>query len=185
MFTVDKNTGWMQEVEHCLSPNHDEFPAGAEPDLVVVHNISLPPADFGGPWIKELFMNRLDPAAHRYFSGIASLQVSAHLLIRRCGQVIQFVPFNKRAWHAGVSSFRGRECCNDFSLGIELEGADDIAFTEIQYETLDQVLKSLFASYLSLSKRQVVGHSDIAPGRKTDPGEKFSWSRVKRSLVSD
>lgn len=178
MYSIDTATGWMSGVEHRLSPNHDEYPLDAGPEIVILHNISLPPSDFGGPWIEDLFMNRLDPEAHDYFKGVAPLKVSAHLLIRRCGRVIQFVPFNRRAWHAGVSSYAGRTGCNDFSFGIELEGADDIAFTEIQYERLNHVLKSLFASYVSLSERQVLGHSDIAPGRKTDPGEKFLWSRI-------
>lgn len=168
---------------YCCSPNQDEFPEGQVPELVIIHNISLPPNDFGGPWIEDLFMNRLDPEAHDYFRDIAQLEVSAHLLIRRCGQVLQFVPFNRRAWHAGVSSFEGRNACNDFSLGIELEGADDIAYTELQYYRLNQVLKALFGSYPSLGKRQILAHSDIAPGRKTDPGEKFDWARIRASLV--
>lgn len=180
---IDKDTGWVAEAEQCLSPNHDEYPEGTSPDLIVIHNISLPPSDFGGRWIDDLFLNRLDPDAHPYFKDIACLKVSAHLLIRRCGSLVQFVPFNKRAWHAGVSCYEGREACNDFSIGIELEGADDMAFTEAQYIALYTVIISLLDTYPTLSSQCIVGHSDIAPGRKTDPGEKFDWPRLRAKLV--
>ena len=158
-----------------ISPNCDERPTGARVELVVIHNISLPPGEFGGPWIEDLFMNRLNPAAHPYFAGIAAMKVSAHYLIRRDGEVIQFVDTDKRAWHAGVSSWRGRERVNDFSIGIEMEGADDQPFEDAQYLALNDLLARLHARY---GKLPLVGHSDIAPGRKTDPGPCYDWSRL-------
>ena len=167
--------GWLTGVARQLSPNCDERPPGLPVELVVIHNISLPPGEFGGPGVIELFTNQLDPAAHPYYAEIHTLRVSAHLFIRRDGQVIQCVPFGKRAWHAGVSSWQGRARCNDFSIGIELEGTDDTPFTEAQYVALQAVLVSLKAHYPSLA---VTGHSDIAPGRKTDPGPCFDWGRV-------
>ena len=144
-------------------------------ELIVVHNISLPPREFGGPGIVDLFLNRLQPYAHPYYAGIAQLRVSAHFLIRRDGELIQFVPCAQRAWHAGVSRWRGRERCNDFSVGIELEGADDIAFEAAQYARLCAVIAALRTRY---PIADVTGHSDIAPGRKTDPGPAFDWSQV-------
>lgn len=141
----------------------------------MIHNISLPPGEFGGPWIEDLFMNRLNPAAHPYFAGIAAMRVSAHFLIRRDGEVLQFVDPEKRAWHAGVSSWQGRERVNDFSLGIELEGTDDQPFEDVQYAALNALLASLFQRY---GKLPLAGHSDIAPERKTDPGPHFDWSRI-------
>jgi AmpD protein len=164
----------------CLrSPNCDERPVGCAVELIVIHNISLPPGEFGGPGIIDLFSNRLDSAAHPYYAAIAELRVSAHILIRRDGELFQFVSCNKRAWHAGVSSWRGRERCNDYSIGIELEGADDIPFKDIQYENLAAVTRLLKAHYPIVD---IVGHSDIAPGRKTDPGPHFDWTRY-RALV--
>jgi AmpD protein len=157
------------------SPNFDDRPPGSKVELVVIHNISLPPGEFGGPYIEDLFMNRLHPGAHPYFAGISMLRVSAHYLIRRDGEVRQFVDTEKRAWHAGVSSWKGRERVNDFSIGIELEGADDTPFEDAQYEALNRLLTELNRRY---GKLPLTGHADIAPGRKTDPGPMFDWSRV-------
>jgi AmpD protein len=159
------------------SPNQDERPAGVDISLVVLHSISLPPGQFGGDHIERLFTNRLDPSAHPYFGEIHSLRVSAHFLVRRDGELVQFVPVARRAWHAGVSSWRGRSRCNDFSIGIELEGTDDGPFDDAQYATLASLLRSLGA-------RAFAAHSDIAPGRKTDPGTGFDWDRLLLDLVS-
>jgi AmpD protein len=159
-----------------LSPNCDARPEG-EVSLVVVHNISLPPGEFGGPHIEALFQNRLDPDLHPYFATIQGLRVSAHFLIRRDGELVQFVPCALRAWHAGVSQWQGRERCNDFSLGIELEGADDQPFEPLQYQRLNELLVVLRRHY---PIEAVTGHSDIAPGRKTDPGPCFEWAKVNR-----
>lgn len=172
---------WLGAVRHCPSPNCNERPDPAEISLIVVHGISLPPEDFGGPWIDDLFCNRLDPSQHPYFETIAALTVSAHLLIRRDGEVVQYVPFNQRAWHAGQSCWQGRENCNDFSIGIELEGTDTLAYTDIQYEKLAELIHVLNQRYPA-SRQNVVGHSDIAPGRKTDPGESFDWPRLHSLL---
>jgi AmpD protein len=161
------------------SPNCDERPAGSPIDLLVVHAISLPPGKFGGPEIEALFTNTLDPAAHPYFAGIAGLKVSAHFLIRRDGAIIQFVACGKRAWHAGVSSWRGRERCNDFSIGVELEGTDEVPFEDAQYRSLAVLTDALAAAY---PLAHVAGHSDVAPGRKTDPGPCFEWSRYRLAL---
>jgi AmpD protein len=163
-----------------LSPHCDERPSGTDVSLIVIHNISLPPGEYGGGWIDDLFMGRLDPQAHPYFAEIAGLKVSAHYLIRRDGAVTQYVPCEKRAWHAGVSSWKGRERCNDFSIGIELEGSDDVPFAEPQYEALATLVKSLFERFGPLD---IVGHSDIAPGRKTDPGPWFEWDRFRASVA--
>jgi AmpD protein len=172
------------EVQQIPSPTCDERPAGCEPDLIVVHSISLPPGEFGGPWIDRLFTNSLDRTAHPYFEEIADMKVSAHLLIRRDGALVQYVPLNRRAWHAGESCFGEREGCNDFSIGIELEGSDTVAYSPAQYECLACVIDSLRAQIPSLSKASVVGHSDIAPGRKTDPGEAFDWQCLNDLLNS-
>ena len=158
------------------SPNCDERPAGAALELLVVHNISLPPGEFGGDGIIDLFMNRLDPSAHPYYATIAQLRVSAHFLVRRDGELIQFVPCAKRAWHAGESAWRGRSRCNDFSVGVELEGADDQPFADIQYAELAPLITALQRAYGAL---EIVGHSDIAPARKTDPGPCFDWQRLR------
>lgn len=157
------------------SPNCDARPADANIELVVIHAISLPPDEFGGQGIIQLFTNCLDPDAHPYYATIHGLRVSAHFLVRRDGELLQFVSCSQRAWHAGVSSWRGRGACNDFSLGIELEGCDGIAFTNSQYATLNHLLEELHARYPIVD---VVGHSDVAPGRKTDPGPCFDWSRL-------
>ena len=167
--------GLIEGVRYVASPNCDARPAGALIELIVVHNISLPPREFGGPGIIDLFLNRLQGDAHPYYAAIAPLRVSAHFLIRRDGELIQFVPCAMRAWHAGVSRWRGRERCNDFSLGIELEGADDIAFEDAQYERLRELITTLRAHYPISG---VAGHAEIAAGRKTDPGPFFDWSRI-------
>ena len=158
------------------SPHHDLRPEEARVELVVIHNISLPPGEFGGPWIDDLFMGRLDAEAHAYFRDVAGMRVSSHFLIRRDGELVQYVPCELRAWHAGQSSWQGRERCNDFSIGIELEGTDDQAFEDAQYETLATLTKALQDRY---GKLAFAGHSDIAPGRKTDPGPHFDWARYQ------
>jgi AmpD protein len=158
------------------SPHYDPRPDDAAIELVVIHNISLPPGEFGGPHIDELFTGRLDPQAHPYFKEIEGMRVSSHFLIRRDGELVQYVPTELRAWHAGVSQWKGRERCNDFSIGIELEGADDVPFEDAQYETLGRLVGALRARYGDLD---IAGHSDIAPGRKTDPGPFFDWSRLR------
>ncbi len=161
--------------------NCDERPAGELPSLVVVHAISLPPDRFGGPGVEQLFTNRLDPSGHPYYATIHHLRVSAHYFIRRGGELVCFVPPEKRAWHAGVSSWRGRERCNDFSVGVELEGCDILPFEQAQYETLAGLLSELCGRFPVAG---VTGHSDIAPGRKTDPGPYFSWGRLRRILIA-
>lgn len=161
------------------SPHFDDRPEGERVSLLVIHNISLPPGEFGGDWIDDLFMGCLDPGAHPYFAEIAGLRVSAHYLIRRDGTLIQYVDPGKRAWHAGVSEWRGRERCNDFSIGVELEGSDDVPFAEPQYETLAALAKSLAERFGPLD---IAGHSDIAPGRKTDPGPWFDWERLRAGI---
>lgn len=170
------------QARQVVSPNYNERPPGVQPDLLVIHNISLPPGQFGGPFIEHLFENRLDPAGHPYFATIHQLRVSAHLLIRRNGEVVQFVPFDKRAWHAGQSIYQGRENCNDFSIGIELEGSDDVPFEAVQYQVLAAVIRVLLEAYPSLSTQHITGHSDIAPQRKTDPGPCFDWGYLRQLL---
>ncbi len=165
----------MRGVRYLASPNCDPRPGGEKPRLLVIHGISLPPAEYGGPWIDALFTNSLDPQAHPYFAEIHQLRVSSHLLIRRDGEVVQYVPFNQRAWHAGISAYQGRERCNDFSIGIELEGTDDEPYEEVQYQMLAESVAALMTVYPELSAERITGHSDIAPGRKTDPGPYFDW----------
>jgi AmpD protein len=174
--------GWLDGCTQLLSPNTDSRPDEADISLLVVHNISLPPEQFGGAHIAELFCNNLDPDAHPYFADIAQLKVSSHLLIDRHGNITQFVPFHQRAWHAGVSAFEGRTNCNDFSIGIELEGADNIPYSNVQYAVLAEVTDAIQAQYPSITTDRIVGHEDIAPGRKTDPGPAFDWSRYKQAL---
>jgi len=168
------------DVERVVSPNHDGRPAGVEPSLVVVHNISLPPGTFGGRAIDALFTNTLDHAAHPYYAGLIGRRVSSHFLIRRSGVIAQFVPCGMRAWHAGVSVFEGRERCNDFSIGIELEGDDFTAFEDAQYVGLAGLVDALAYRYPLIA---IAGHSDIAPDRKTDPGPLFDWSRALESFA--
>ena len=174
---------WLPGVLHEPSPNADARPAGCAVDLLVVHNISLPPGEFGGGHIRDLFLNRLDPAAHPYFGEIAHLRVSAHLLVRRDGSTIQFVALDRRAWHAGPSNFCGREACNDFSIGIEHEGSDETPFTEPQYGRLAALTLQIQALFPAITGDRIVGHSDIAPGRKTDPGPGFDWAHYRQRLT--
>ncbi len=176
------NDGWLQGVNICPSPNWNERPEGAEISLLVIHNISLPPGEFGGGFVQALFQNKLDAKAHPYFETIAGLQVSAHLFIERDGVITQFVPFNARAWHAGVSSFNGVANCNDYSIGIELEGTDEQPYTDLQYLALEKVTRQLMLSYPKLTPERITGHDQIAPGRKTDPGPAFDWTRFRRAL---
>ena len=173
------SSGWLEETRHSPSPNFNERPEGCEISLLVIHNISLPPGEFGGSWIDDLFHNRLDPGAHPYFREIQGLEVSAHCLIRRDGEIIQYVPFHKRAWHAGDSSFCGTGNCNDFSIGIELEGTDEEPFTDAQYASLATLTAAIRECYPAITDERIVGHSDIAPERKTDPGPAFDWERYR------
>lgn len=181
-YAISPGTGLLRPARQCPSPNQDDRPAGADPELVVLHGISLPPGEFGGAHIEHFFTNCLERHVHPYFEGICDLHVSAHLLIRRDGEVLQFVPFSRRAWHAGESSFRGRPRCNDYSIGIELEGADDTPYSDAQYAVLAPVLLALFAAWPALNARLVAAHSDVAPGRKSDPGPAFDWLRLYDAL---
>jgi AmpD protein len=171
--------GWLTPCRRVESPNQDERPPGGAITLLVVHSISLPPGEYGGDGIERLFTNRLDPAAHPYFRDIADLEVSAHFLIRRDGELLQFVATTRRAWHAGISTWRGRERCNDFSIGVELEGSDDGPFEPQQYEQLAALINALREHH---PLRDIAAHSDIAPGRKTDPGPGFDWPRLLAAL---
>ena len=173
---------YLKEAKIYLSENCSERKT-EEISLLVIHNISLPPGEYGGGYIEKLFTNNLDPNDHAYFSKIHDLKVSSHLLIERDGSLVQFVPFNKKAWHAGVSSFKGRENCNEFSIGIELEGTDDNKYTEDQYRALIDITKELMLVFQDIKKENIVGHSDIAPGRKTDPGKAFDWHYYLSNLV--
>lgn len=183
--SVDPRTGWMQPARPVVSPNRDERPGGALPELILVHGISLPPDEYGGPWIDRLFTNTLPPNApevHPFFATVMALEVSSHLLIRRDGEYVQYVPFHLRAWHAGQSSYCGRERCNDFSIGIELEGSDELPYEPAQYRALSTAVHALCRAYPSLSPERIAGHSDVAPGRKTDPGPAFDWPRLRALL---
>ncbi len=173
---------WYPKAQLCLSPHCSQRPEGVEVGLLVLHNISLPPNYFGGNYIEQFFQGRLDAAEHPFFATIEGLHVSAHLGIKRDGRVVQFVPFSKRAWHAGVSSWQGRENCNDYSIGIELEGSDNLAYSDAQYQALKAVTLYIQHYYPRVSLGRIVGHSDIAPGRKTDPGPAFDWARFRQSI---
>lgn len=179
---IDTKTGLLDIARQVQCPNCDERPDSDDIDLIVVHGISLPPGEYGGPWIDALFTNCLDPSAHPYFEKIHQLEVSSHLLIRRDGEIVQYVPFHKRAWHAGQSEFQNRQRCNDFSIGIELEGVDDQNYEDEQYEQLAKVIDTLCETYPRLNKQRIAGHSDIAPGRKTDPGTAFDWPRLRQLI---
>ena len=179
---IDAVTGLVLGTRQVVSPHFDARPAGAVADLIVIHGISLPPGEFGGPWIDRLFTGNLPADAHPFFATIAGGRVSAHVLIRRDGEIVQYVPFTQRAWHAGKSEYCGRTACNDFSVGIELEGTDEVPYENAQYEALAALIKALLAAYPSLSRDRIAGHSDIAPGRKTDPGPSFDWPRLRTSL---
>jgi len=176
---------WLPEARRIASPNWDERPLGTDVELLVIHGISLPPGEFGSPWIDALFQNRLDPAAHPYFRAVARLRVSPHLLIRRDGELLQYVDLHKRAWHAGASSFAGRAACNDFSIGIELEGADRIPYEEDQYRVLARTTRTIRTRFPRIDPERIVGHSDIAPGRKTDPGAAFDWEYFRGLLAAE
>lgn len=180
---VDEN-GRLAGVRQVISPNCDERPAGCRPSLIVVHAISLPPGCYGGPFIDSLFTNRLDPAAHPYFAEICELKVSAHVLVRRDGELVQYVPFGQRAWHAGQSCYAGREACNDFSIGIELEGDDDTPFNAAQYRRLAALCGTLQRHYPDIGSN-IAGHCDVAPGRKTDPGPHFDWDLLQALVAAD
>jgi AmpD protein len=173
---LDVASGLLRGVAQVPSPNCDARPPGARPEVLVIHCISLPPGEYGGPGIEQLFTNRLDPAAHPFYCEIAGLKVSAHLLIRRDGAIIQFVPLTQRAWHAGRSWCEGRSRVNDFSVGIELEGTDDSPFAPAQYTALAEVTRLLRRHYPDIDRGRIYGHEDIAPGRKTDPGPHFDWA---------
>ena len=183
IFTVDES-GWLLPAEHIPSPNCNDRPCAGEISLLVIHNISLPPGEYNNLCVQHFFCNQLDHTAHPFFQEIEGVQVSAHLLIERSGRVVQFVPLKRRAWHAGVSCFRGREACNDYSIGIELEGTDTDPYTEQQYESLIDLTKTIVQVYPEITLDRIVGHSDIAPGRKSDPGEAFDWIKYKRALRS-
>lgn len=175
--------GWLPQVRRVDSPHFSERPDGTQVDLLVIHNISLPPGELGGPWVEQLFCGRLDASAHPYFATIADNPVSAHLFIRRDGEAVQFVDLCKRAWHAGRSCWQGREECNDYAIGIELEGTDDMAFTDAQYLRLASLTSEIMRRFPAITAERIVGHSDVAPGRKTDPGPAFDWVRYQRLLA--
>jgi len=178
-FALDAD-GCLPGVRFVASPNCDARSDPEDVSLVVLHGISLPPGEFGGDGVERLFTNTLDPASHPYFAGIAGLRVSAHFLVRRRGEIVQFVPCSRRAWHAGASNWCGRERCNDFSIGIEMEGADDVPYTSAQYRATPKLVAAISRRY---AITDIVGHSDIAPGRKTDPGPAFDWPRFHAELT--
>ncbi|SEP13348.1 1,6-anhydro-N-acetylmuramyl-L-alanine amidase AmpD [Aquisalimonas asiatica] len=179
---VNPETGLVTGAVQAWSPNHNARPAGVTPDLLVIHGISLPPGEFGGDGVHQLFTNALDPAAHPYYAGIADLRVSAHLFLRRDGTLYQYVPLHRRAWHAGRSSWCGRDECNDYSVGIEVEGCDDVPYDDAQYAVLGPLCGAILRACPAMTRERIVGHSDIAPGRKTDPGAAFDWRRLAREI---
>ncbi|NOQ88225.1 MAG: 1,6-anhydro-N-acetylmuramyl-L-alanine amidase AmpD [Gammaproteobacteria bacterium] len=178
---INTKTGLLEKCKQCLSPNRDTRPENTAIDLIVVHSISLPPGEYGGDSIENFFQNQLDKNKHPYFEEIHALQVSSHVLIKRSGEIVQFVPFHERAWHAGQSNYQGRERCNDFSIGIELEGTDSDYFEDIQYQRLAQLVNTLQSAYPAIAGH-ITGHSDISPGRKKDPGSGFDWGKLKNNL---
>lgn len=180
---LDPSSGWCHGIRHCPSANFNARPLG-EISLLVIHNISLPPGQFGTGKVQAFFQNRLDADEHPYFAEIAAMQVSAHFLIERDGGVSQFVSCHDRAWHAGQSSFAGRDNCNDFSIGIELEGTDELPFTDAQYTALAELVSLLRRAYPAITAERICGHSDIAPVRKTDPGPAFDWARLRAALTN-
>lgn len=180
LFELDENNDWFKDTRRVLSPNYDDRPAGCDVDLIVVHGISLPPGEYGGPYIDQLFTNTLDEEVHEYFRQIRGLRVSAHVLIDRRGVLTQYVPFSRRAWHAGESCYGDRSGCNDFSIGIELEGCDEDPYETIQYQHLAGVISALRARWPNLTRRRIAGHCHIAPERKTDPGPAFDWEYLFR-----
>ena len=181
----DAATGRLRPLPYRASPNHDARPAGCAVDLLVVHAISLPPGEYGGPWVDALFRNRLPPDRHPYFAEVHRLRVSAHLFVDRAGRAVQYVPLDRRAWHAGASCYAGRERCNDFSIGIELEGLPGEPFEPAQYASLAALVAALRPAFPGLAAGRIVGHSDIAPGRKADPGPTFDWARLHALLGDD
>lgn len=180
-FKADQQ-GWLSSATHIPSPNCNERPDAGDISLLVIHNISLPPGEFSNGCVEQFFCNQLDHSAHPYFQEIEGVEVSAHFLISREGEVVQFVPLPERAWHAGVSCFEGRDGCNDFSIGIELEGTDSEPYSNNQYRSLIALTRTLMQTYPQITRERIVGHSDIAPGRKTDPGPAFDWARFKQAL---
>ena len=182
MITIDLATHRLNNTKFVASPNFNDRPLGEEISLLVIHSISLPPAEFGNGYIEQFFTNRLKPDLHPYFEEICDLTVSAHIVIARNGDITQYVAFDKRAWHAGQSCFNGRSHCNDFSIGVELEGFDTVPYTEEQYAALNQLVAALIQVYPHITAERIVGHSDIAPGRKTDPGPYFDWQRFRDFL---
>jgi AmpD protein len=174
---------WLLNARRVLSPNCDDRPDGCGISLIVVHSISLPPGEYGGPWIDALFTNRLQADAHPYFADICKLRVSTHVLIRRDGELVQYVSFRRRAWHAGESCYGSRRACNDFAVGIELEGQDADRYEPVQYRQLADLIQALRARFPAIGARDIVAHSDIAPGRKTDPGPQFDWNRLHSLLA--
>ena len=174
--------GWLESVIHVPSSNTDSRPKNCDISLLVIHNISLPPGIFGGSFVEDFFTNNLDLTVNPYFQNLQDLKVSSHLYIKRSGQITQFVSLNERAWHAGLSVFNGRSNCNDFSIGIELEGTDEGGYTDYQYKSLVSVTRTIMTRYPEITSDRIVGHSDISPGRKTDPGNSFDWIRYKREL---
>jgi len=185
MSTLSIASGLLAGVRAVGSPNCDARPGGLVPELVVIHGISLPPGRYGGPWIERLFMNTLPSDEDPFFETIKHLRVSSHVLVARDGTLTQYVPFELRAWHAGDSYWRGRAACNDFSIGIELEGSDDEPYDDRQYAALARLVAALQQSYPSLAEGWIAGHSDIAPGRKTDPGPAFDWDRLEREIRAE
>jgi len=181
-YRVDRATGTIEPAIQCPSPNHDDRPVGSEPELLIVHGISLPPGEYGGRKVEEFFCNRLDPTLHPYFEEIVDMRVSAHLLLERDGRLLQFVSFDNRAWHAGESTFRGRNCCNDFAIGIELEGTDETPYSDAQYAGLAGITLAICAAYPGIRPATIAGHCDVAPGRKSDPGPAFDWLRLYDGL---
>jgi len=181
---IKPDTGLIASVKQVTSPNHDARPDNLSPEVIIIHAISLPPGEFGGPFIEKLFCNQLDANDHESFHEICDLEVSAHVLIRRDGEIIQFVPLTERAWHAGESVCEGRTRVNDFSIGIELEGCDDSPFTEIQYKVLADLTNEIISKYPKIDRNRIYGHAEISPGRKTDPGPYFQWDKFRSLLFS-
>ena len=183
-YRIDE-AGWLQRARHCPSPNFNQRPVDSTIDLLVIHNISLPPGEFGGGYVEQLFTNCLDCSAHPAFTDLRDMTVSAHMLIDRRGELTQFVSFNERAWHAGKSSYAGRDNCNDFSIGIELEGTDALPYSTAQYQNLAAVTQALLQHFPGMHCGRIVGHSDIAPARKTDPGPAFDWAHYLHLITVD
>ena len=184
MKALDIENGWLRTARQVPSPNFGPRPDGVSPDLLVVHCISLPPGEYGGPCIEQFFCNCLRWDEHPYFEEIRDMEVSSHFLVRRDGEILQFVSCDDRAWHAGASEYQGRDNCNDFSIGVELEGVDDGPFEAAQYQSLARLAEALFRAYPQMSAQRIAGHSDIAPGRKTDPGPGFDWQRLRDLLAA-